>query len=542
MRLKKIVAPTLLAVLTASLLIQLPVAIADRSKAYESIDTLLQVQSLIQKNYVTDVHLDDEKTCTAMIDSMIDTLDDPHTVYVPPADAAEFEKDLRGTYVGIGCEVNIVDDYLTIVSPMDGSPALAAGILAGDVVLEIEGEPTLKMPVEECTKKLMGEPGTQVKLKVRHLDGKEQEYSITRSRISTRTVKGIHRDGENWTYCIDQNLGLDYIRVSQFNETTPAEMRQALERIQVGGVNGLILDLRDNGGGSLQAAVDMANLFLKEGLIVSVKPRPGRGEDVNYYADAPGTLPDFPLLVLVNGQTASASEIVSGSLQDNGRAKVMGTRTYGKGSVQEVRDLDYNRGTLKLTVAHYYLKSGRNINRSKDSEIWGVDPDPGMVVPVSDEDYIEMFKARRDFEIIRSGASSAPACVDGAWIRANLKDEQLARAVEAISFRVAGGDWPKGESKDSTLVAFDQEVVRSLERRNTLIDALNKLDARIEELQHLEAKAGKAPLLPPDANLLDGTITLRDKQGNVIGTYKIEGGDVALALDSVKLTPVAAEK
>lgn len=544
MRIKKVLALSLLVILSGALLVQLPLAIAGRANDYNFFDPMIDVRHILLHAFVDEKRLEDEKMRNAMIEAMIETLDDPYTAYVPPADVAEFNKELRGTYVGIGCEVNIANDYLTIISPMDGSPALAAGVMAGDVVLEIEGESTFKKPVNECIKRLMGKPGTPVTIKVRHLDGSEQTYTIIRNHITTRTVKGVHRDsggGEKWSYCIDDKLGLACVRVTQFNETTMDELAQALDQIQQRGLNGLILDLRDNPGGGLPAAIEMTDLFLEEGDIISIRPREGRGQPQTFSARRAGTLPDFPLLVLVNGQSASASEIVAGALQENGRAMVMGSRTYGKGSVQEVRDLDYNRGTLKYTTAHYHLPSGRNINRSSDSLVWGVDPNPGMVIAVSDDDFIQMFRARREFEIIRSSNSSFPSCVEGAWIRTNLKDEQLASAVEALRTRVSTGEWPTIGTQDSTIAAFDQELVRATETRTRLMEQLAKLDERIDELQGLAGQAGKVPLLPPDINLEAGTLAVRDKHGNLIGTYRIEAGDVELAFRALQLTPVEGE-
>lgn len=545
MRIKRIVAPSLLVVLAGVLLVQLPVAIAERSDDYEWIDPVLDVHHIIQSDFADEGKIDGAKIRLAMIDAMIETLDDPHTVYVPPSDIAEFNKDLRGTYVGIGCEVNTQDDYLVIVSPMDGSPALEAGIMAGDIVLEIEGESTLKMPVEQSIKRLTGAPGTPVTIKVRHLDGKEQTYTIIRKQITTRTVKGLRREGDRWNYCIDDSLGLAYVHVTQFNETTTEEFKAALDQILPKGLNGLVLDLRDNPGGGLTTAVQMADLFLEQGEIVTIKPRAGRGESKTFSAQRLGTLPDFPIIVLVNGFSASASEILSGALQANGRAKVLGTRTFGKGSVQEVRDLDYNRGTLKFTTAHYYLKGldgqERNINRSSDSTVWGVDPDPGMVVPMSDVDYVESIRARREYEIIKASNGDQPACVDGTWVRGTMKDEQLALAIEALRTRLKAGEWPTVGESNAGAVAFDLELKRAVENREILVKQLNKIEDRLDELHHLAADVGRAPLLPPDIDLLQGSLTIRDKQGNVVGTYRIEGGDLESALETVKLEPVAKE-
>jgi N6-L-threonylcarbamoyladenine synthase len=406
-RLKRVIAPGLLVALAASLLIQLPLAIADRSAAYEWFDPIIDIRRILVDRYVSEP--DQAAMQEAMIDAMIEVLDDPYTQYVPPAATAEFNKQLRGTYAGIGAEVNIVDGYLVIVSPMDDSPALHAGVMAGDTVLEIEGESTFELPVDACVDRLTGEAGTPVSIKVRHLDGSEEDLSITRKRIVTRTVKGLRRIGEAWSYCVDADLRLQYLRVTQFNASTIDELRAALDGLIEEGLGGLILDLRDNPGGGLPTAVAMTDLFLREGLIVSVRPRVG--DEVVYRANEEGTLPDFPMVVLVNGNSASASEIVSGALQDNGRAKVIGTRTFGKGSVQEVRGLNYGSGTLKFTAAHYYLPSGRNINRVADGVEWGVDPDPGYVIAVSDDEYLDGFRARREFEIIREPEEGTERCV-----------------------------------------------------------------------------------------------------------------------------------
>jgi carboxyl-terminal processing protease len=537
-RLKRIVAPVLLGIVGVALLVQLPAAIAQRSGDYDFFDTIIDIRHILRENFADEAKIkdQDEEMRAAMIESMLETLDDPHTIYVPPADKAEFDKDLRGTYVGIGCEVNFIDHHLTIISPMDGSPALAAGVMAGDIVLEIEGVSTYDKPVQECIDLLMGEPGTPVTIKVRHLDGSEELITITRGRITTRTVRGLFRSGEEWRYCIDDTLGLSYIRLTQFNEDTYRDLVSALDSVKAEGLNGLILDLRDNPGGALESAVQISDLFLEEGTIVSMRPR--KGEEAIATARHEGTLPNFPILVLVNGQSASASEIVSGALQQNGRAKVMGTRTFGKGSVQEVRELDYNRGTLKYTNALYYLKDGRSINRSTDSTVWGVDPDPGMVVAVSDEDYIEMLRARRDFEVIKAADPNLPECGDAAWVRENLKDEQLATAVEALQARLNSGEWPELDGDNAAEVAFEIELHRATEARARLLEQLANVEESIDRLHGLAADAGKPPLLPEDIDLLQGTLTVKDKHGNVVGTYTIEGGNLELALDTMELTPV----
>ena len=534
MRLKRVLAPTLLVALFASLLIQLPLAIADRTSAYEWFLPIQDIRHILLKRYVREP--DEDAMQQAMIDAMLGVLDDPYTQYVPPRSLDDFNKRLRGTYAGIGAEVNIVDGYLVIVSPMDDSPALRAGVLAGDTVLEIEGEPTFDVPISTCVELLTGDVGTAVTILVRHLDGKEEPLTIIRDRIVTTTVRGLRRFGEAWSHCVDETLGLDYIRVTQFNDSTVGELREVLERLTAHGLGGLILDLRDNPGGGLEVAVEMADMFLSTGMIVSVRPR--HGEELVRTAKEAGTLPGFPMIVVVNGNSASASEIVAGALQDNGRARVLGTRTFGKGSVQEVRSLNYGTGTLKFTTAHYYLPSGRNINRTGDVTSWGVDPDPGLVVSMTDKEYLEAFRARREFEIIRKNGDGIEACVPPGWLRESLHDEQLASAAEALRTRVTEGDWPAVSDEESGLTAFNQELKRAATARVRLLERVRQVESRIDELERGAEAEGREPLLPPEAELAGGTISVLDREGNHLGTFRIEGGDVARALDSLTVRRV----
>ncbi|MHC4989668.1 MAG: S41 family peptidase, partial [Planctomycetota bacterium] len=194
MRIRSVVAPSLLVILFAVVLVQLPLGIAARADQYDFFDPIVDIRSLLLSRFVEQP--DDQAMQQAMIEGMIRTLGDPHTAYVPPRNVAEFEKGLRGTYVGIGAEVSLTDEgHLGIVSPMDGSPALDAGVMAGDVVLEIEDKSTLDLSLNDCIDELLGEPGTPVTIRVRHLDGTEEDLQITRGQIVTRTVRGVRRQG-----------------------------------------------------------------------------------------------------------------------------------------------------------------------------------------------------------------------------------------------------------------------------------------------------------------------------------------------------------
>ncbi len=477
---------------------------------------------------------DEEAIQRAMIDAMITTLDDPYTIYVPPTDEAEFNKALRGTYVGIGAEVNVEGQYLTIVSPLDDSPALDAGIMAGDIVLEIEGRTTYDRPVNDCIQQLLGEPGTPVNIRVRHLDGTEKDLTIVRRRIVTRTVKGVRRDGEQWDYWLDEGQRIGYVRISQFVEGTFDELRAAIAVLLQGDMRGLVLDVRGNPGGGLGSAIEIADLFLRDGTIVSVRGRTRRPQ--TWRAREAGTLPDFPMVVMTNRHSASAAEIVAGALQENRRAKVLGTRTFGKGSVQEVHELPYDRGTLKMTSGHYYLPSGRNISRADDNPVWGVDPDPGFVVPMSDKKYRNSIIARRGYGVIRPGAAAETGdFADPDWIRERLDDTQLAAALTALQAKLDTDTWPVVGEGDPTQLALGQRISDQLRIRRLLLERITSVEETLGDLNDLAERSGRPPLLPADVDLTDAVVTVRDRNGAVVGQYRVVGGDLEFALRQVDL-------
>ncbi|MHC4218544.1 MAG: S41 family peptidase, partial [Planctomycetota bacterium] len=491
-----------------------PSSAAQRGSEYEWIDPVIVMRRILLDVFHEEP--DEEAILHSMLAAMADALDDPYTVYVPPAAEAEFNKVMRGTYVGIGAEVDIVDDYLTIVSPLEDSPALEAGVEAGDIVLEIEGNPTLKRSIDECIENLLGEPGTPVTIHVRHLDGSDETLTIERRRIVTPTVKGVRRDGDDWDFWLDEERRIGFTRLTQFTRASSAALREALTGLTREGLAGLVLDLRGNPGGELAVAIEVADLFLAEGTIVSVK---ARAESLRAWQARPeGTLPDFPMVVLINRYSASASEIVAGALQENGRAVVLGTRTFGKGSVQEVRDLPYDQGTIKLTSAHYYLPSGRNISRTDDDTVWGVDPDEGFVIGMDDDAFVDMILARRHYEIIRAEGGPEPARFrDPVWIRDELKDTQLAAALDAILARLDLGTWPTMGTEDATQLALEQRIEDQWRIRRHLMSQLDEVDQRLGELHDRAEAAGRPPLLPDDADLSGGTLAVRDRQGNLVG-------------------------
>jgi carboxyl-terminal processing protease len=281
-------------------------------------------------------------------------------------------------------------------------------------------------------------------------------------------------------------------------------------------MRGLILDLRYNPGGLLDSAIRISDMFLDHGVIVSTKGRGGAHERITK-ATAEGTLPQFPIVVLVNEGSASASEIVSGALKDNDRAIIVGTRTVGKGSVQELMKLDGEAGAVKLTTIYYYLPSGRNINRHDDKDVWGVDPTDGYYVPMSVDERKEMIKVRREGDIIKGagGDDEGDAKVTPEWLADSLKDIQLGAALKTMLAKLTDGQFIPVGKPNATLLAFITERDTLTRRREMYEERITAIDKEVKRLNGLiaapeeETKTGDevaaegADQSPPDAPLVD---------------------------------------
>ena len=339
---------------------------------------------LIDQNYVDPV---DRKTLvSAAMQGVVEQLDD-HSSYFAIEEYSNFQDSISQEFAGIGIYVEQpeVGQPVRIVTPLVGSPALKAGLLPGDLIVVVDGEDVSQMALSDVSSRLKGPPGTQVRLKVVREVEKELAVTVTRARIELESVVGDHRDSKNkWVYRLKSQPRIAYLRLKSFGEKTVRELEDILRRLD-NEFDALVLDLRGNGGGLLYAARDVCDMFLSAGDIVSTRTRGGVIEES--HSATPGTLvdPQIPVAVLIDGNSASASEIVAACLQDNGRAVIVGTRSFGKGTVQEVIPLQYSRSALRLTVARYYRPNNENIHRKSDAtedDEWGVRPDQGFNVPM----------------------------------------------------------------------------------------------------------------------------------------------------------------
>jgi carboxyl-terminal processing protease len=344
--------------------IQAPVY-ADENKQerdiYRDLETFANVLTLIQQYYVDEI--DSSKVINGAINGMLGSLD-PHSAYMTPEDFKDLEDETSGSFTGIGIEISMRDGILTAVAPIEGTPADRQGIKSGDQIIRINGELTKTMTLLEAVKKLRGAKGSPVTITIHRQEWKApQDFTLIREAIPLISVKYAELEP-----------GFAYIRISNFQATTTKDLRNALKDLEKNRpLQGAILDLRNNPGGLLDQAIKVADIFLDKGVIVSTKGR-YKEEQMIFEAHKGESHGDFPLLVLVNGGSASGSEIVAGALQDHKRATILGTTTFGKGSVQTILPLPEGAG-LRLTTAKYYTPSGVSIQAT------GIKPD--MVVPLT---------------------------------------------------------------------------------------------------------------------------------------------------------------
>lgn len=344
------------------------------------------------------------------VSGMLEPLDE-FTSVIWPAEVEEFNKHTRGEFVGVGIQITQdIGKHIRVESPLEDSPAYRAGVKPGDLITAVDGKSTLDMTINQAVSEITGEPGTKVTLTVKDSVSEEiRDVVLVREQIKLRTVRGHLRDNRKptgWDYIIDPDTKIGYVRVSGFMDKTVDDLDAALKQMRAEGVHGLILDLRFNPGGLLTSAKDMCELFVAEGEpIVKTK---GRNRQQNMEINSRGRrrIGELPLIVLVNEYSASASEIVAGAVSGLKEACIVGTRTFGKGSVQNLIPIADNRAYLKLTTAHYYLCDKDRaddcwylLHKKPDAETWGVEPD--VVVKVIPMENSKIMRLRRERDLLK---------------------------------------------------------------------------------------------------------------------------------------------
>ncbi|MCA9186094.1 MAG: S41 family peptidase [Pirellulaceae bacterium] len=333
---------------------------------------------------------------------------DPYSDFIGPSEYSQLQEDLEQEFGGVGIVVELdpKTNRLTVLSPLVDTPAYRAGMRSGDVILKIDNEDTTDFTLMDAVDRMRGKPDTDVTLTVQHADEADsQDYVIRRAIIPIESVLGDSRDDDSrWRYFLEDHPDIAYIRLISFGDDSERELGNVLSNLPDDTI-GVILDLRDNPGGLLPTAVNICDMFVEHGNIVSTRGRDGVIERSFEAHAGDERLPDnIPMVVLIDHYSASASEILSACLQDHGRAVIVGERSWGKGTVQNVFEMEGGRSALKLTTATYWRPSGKNIHRGRDAtddDEWGVSPDEGFEVKLTEEEFIERLKHRRDRDVSR---------------------------------------------------------------------------------------------------------------------------------------------
>lgn len=408
---------------------------------FELMQIFVDTFDQVERNYVKDI--DRRKLMEAAVRGMLRELD-PYSSYIPKEELARFNQSVEQKFGGIGIQVqpDTNSHRILVISPLPDTPAYRAGVRAGDIITEVEGFDTENMPLSRAVELMKGPAGEDVSIRVRHMgETDDEELTMKRAIIEVKSVLADrYNDSGGWNFMLDDEDKIGYVRLTQFGRQSAKELASALEDLTKRGMKGLVLDLRFNPGGLLSQAVRVADLFIESGTIVSTEgkntePRP-------FTATKPGTFKGFPMVVLVNRFSASASEIVSATLQDHDRAVVVGERTWGKGSVQNVISLQSGASALKLTTARYMRPSGKNIHRfpdSKPDDEWGVSPNDGFEVRFSRKELQDYDKYRRARDVL---SEEGPP-------ESEFEDRQLQKALEHLRSGGSGDEESDSESATS---------------------------------------------------------------------------------------------
>jgi carboxyl-terminal processing protease len=395
---------------------------ARQAKIYENYERLARVMEIVESRYVQPV--DSDQLFEGAIQGIMGSLD-PYSSYLPPDTFNTFAEETEQQFSGIGITIGIEKDRIKVVSTLEGMPAFRAGVQPGDFLMRIGSSPIDEMGgLEQISKLLRGAEGTNVTITfARPSTGKEFTVVLTREAIQTTTLRGYKNDPRTgkWDFMIDMNGKIGYIRVTKFAANTVDELDTAYKDLVKQGMKGLILDFRYNPGGLLDSGVAVADRFIDTGLIVRTQGRAGIHSE-SYARPNDTYKPMLPVVVLVNEFSASASEVVGGALQDHKRAILVGARTYGKGSVQNLIDLD-GKGALKLTVAYYYTPSGRLVHRLPGAKEWGLEPDVNQPMSIDNQ-----IKLREEWAKVAGGADPKALGEGGGPVL----DVQLSRALDIL--------------------------------------------------------------------------------------------------------------